>query len=240
METETSPALLPPRSNAAAAVPTPTEDGSGAIATPTERSTAASDFESFLTLLTAQLRNQDPLQPIDSTEFVAQLASFSTVEQLIGTNERLDTLSQDLAAGDLAALAGWIGQEAAATDGRFTATGEAVDFDVPLVEGATAVRAEVVDENGTTLAGFDVEAGEPATWSGETAEGLPIQDITLRLRLVYSANGEVIAERPVPVFSPVIALSGTDRGATLERADGVSLLPSEVAALRAPLAVTTE
>ncbi|MEM8760161.1 MAG: flagellar hook capping FlgD N-terminal domain-containing protein, partial [Pseudomonadota bacterium] len=144
METETSPALLPPRSNAAAAVPTPIDNGSGAIAAPTERSTAASDFESFLTLLTAQLRNQDPLQPIDSTEFVAQLASFSTVEQLIGTNERLDTLSQDLAAGDLAALAGWIGQEAATTDGRFTATGEAVDFDVPLVEGATAVRAEVV------------------------------------------------------------------------------------------------
>ncbi|MEO1532985.1 MAG: flagellar hook capping FlgD N-terminal domain-containing protein, partial [Pseudomonadota bacterium] len=116
MEPVANPALLPSRSvssadSALAAGGSATEG----VATASERSTAASDFESFLTLLTAQLQNQDPLQPIDSTEFVAQLASFSTVEQLIGTNERLDALTQDVAAGDLAALAGWIGQEASAT-----------------------------------------------------------------------------------------------------------------------------
>ena len=61
--------------------------------TQTAARSAAADFDSFLNLLTAQLRNQDPLQPIDSTQFVAQLASFSTVEQLIGTNERLDALA---------------------------------------------------------------------------------------------------------------------------------------------------
>ena len=49
----------------------------------------AGDFETFLKLLTAQLRNQDPLQPMDSTEFVAQLASFSAVEQQVRANDRL-------------------------------------------------------------------------------------------------------------------------------------------------------
>jgi flagellar basal-body rod modification protein FlgD len=54
------------------------------------------DFQSFLRLLTAQLRNQDPLSPLDSTQFVAQLASFSTVEQLASANTRLDKIADRL------------------------------------------------------------------------------------------------------------------------------------------------
>lgn len=235
MEPVANPALLPSRSvssadSALAAGGSATEG----VATASERSTAASDFESFLTLLTAQLQNQDPLQPIDSTEFVAQLASFSTVEQLIGTNERLDALTQDVAAGDLAALAGWIGQEASATDGRFIATGDPVDFDVPELEGATAARAEIVDLAGNIIRSLDVDIGEAASWDGDTAEGVPLDGQTLQIRLVYTANGEVIGEQPVPVFSPVLALSGSATGAVLERADGLSLPPEEIAALRAP------
>ncbi len=57
----------------------------------TEKSNTAisGDFETFLKLLTTQMRNQDPLKPMDSTEFVAQLASFSAVEQQIRANDRL-------------------------------------------------------------------------------------------------------------------------------------------------------
>jgi flagellar basal-body rod modification protein FlgD len=47
------------------------------------------DFQTFLTLLTTQLKNQNPLEPLDSTQFVAQLASFSSVEQQVKTNDRL-------------------------------------------------------------------------------------------------------------------------------------------------------
>ncbi|MEL6768317.1 MAG: flagellar hook capping FlgD N-terminal domain-containing protein [Pseudomonadota bacterium] len=235
METETNPALLPARSTTGVTPESASEGvASAGIDAPSERSTAASDFESFLTLLTAQLRNQDPLQPIDSTEFVSQLASFSTVEQLIGANERIDNLAQDLAAGDLAALAGWIGQEAAATDGRFIATGDGIDFEVPVLEGATAARAEVVDSAGNVLRTLDVEPGAAAIWDGNTAQGVPLDGETLQIRLVYSANGEVISEQPVPVFSPVLALSGSASGAVLERADGLRIPPEDVAALRAP------
>ena len=59
---------------------------------PTATSTLSGDFNTFLKLLTTQLENQDPLQPMDSTEFIAQLASFSSVEQQIGTNTRLDEM----------------------------------------------------------------------------------------------------------------------------------------------------
>jgi flagellar basal-body rod modification protein FlgD len=54
------------------------------------------DFQSFLRLLTAQLRFQDPLAPIDSTQFVAQLSGFSTVEQLVNANRKLDEIAARL------------------------------------------------------------------------------------------------------------------------------------------------
>ena len=59
----------------------------------------SSDFTTFLKLLTAQLRNQDPLKPLDSTEFVAQLATFSSVEQQVKTNDTLATIQQLLGGG---------------------------------------------------------------------------------------------------------------------------------------------
>ena len=50
------------------------------------------DYDAFLQLLVAQMKNQDPTKPMESTEYVAQLASFSNVEQTVQTNEKLDRL----------------------------------------------------------------------------------------------------------------------------------------------------
>lgn len=75
---------------------------SGTSATSTSSSTAAAetkaakdaslDYNSFLTLLLAQLKNQDPTKPMDSTEYMSQLASFSNVEQSIKMNTKLDEM----------------------------------------------------------------------------------------------------------------------------------------------------
>jgi flagellar basal-body rod modification protein FlgD len=55
------------------------------------------DFNTFLNLLTAQIQNQDPLQPLDSTQFVEQLATFSSLEQEVKTNDHLSSISQMMA-----------------------------------------------------------------------------------------------------------------------------------------------
>ena len=54
----------------------------------------ASNFETFLSLLTAQLKNQDPTEPMDATQQMAQLATFSQVEQTIKTNKNLESMLQ--------------------------------------------------------------------------------------------------------------------------------------------------
>jgi flagellar basal-body rod modification protein FlgD len=72
----------------------------------TDRDKASVDYDAFLQLLVAQMRNQDPTAPTDSTEYLAQLAAFSTVEQGIKTNERLDAL---LAQGSVAQAGNLVG-----------------------------------------------------------------------------------------------------------------------------------
>jgi len=54
--------------------------------------------DQFLTLLVAQLKNQDPLNPMESADFTAQLAQFSSLEQLFGMNESLDAIQEAVAA----------------------------------------------------------------------------------------------------------------------------------------------
>ena len=72
------------------------------------------DYNAFLKLLIAQLKNQDPTQPTDSTEFVAQLATFSQVEQSMAVNTKLDSL---LTASSLTLADSFIGREIKTPDG---------------------------------------------------------------------------------------------------------------------------
>ena len=70
-------------------ISSPTQNGSAGGATPTKK---AEEKNMFMSLLVAQLKNQDPLAPQDSTQFVAQLAQFNSLEQLISINQRLGDL----------------------------------------------------------------------------------------------------------------------------------------------------
>jgi flagellar basal-body rod modification protein FlgD len=92
-------------------------------ATTTDTSTAAGpdslDYDSFLQLLIAQMKNQDPTKPTDPTQFVSQLASFSSVEQAIKTNNKLDTMMTSLA---LTQAEGLVGRTVASSDGSVGGT----------------------------------------------------------------------------------------------------------------------
>lgn len=80
-------------------------------------SKTAVDYQSFLRLLVAQMKNQDPTNPMDSTQYVAQLAAFSQVEQSVQINSRLDRLLQ---ASTLAQADALIGRTITSADGKTT------------------------------------------------------------------------------------------------------------------------
>ena len=72
------------------------------------------DFETFLRLLTTQATNQDPLEPLDSTEYASQLAQFSMVEQQVQGNELLEGLQAQLSLSAMSTVTQWVGLEARA------------------------------------------------------------------------------------------------------------------------------
>lgn len=75
------------------------------------------DYQTFLKLLVTEMKNQDPTKPMESTEYVAQLANFSNVEQAVQTNSKLDQLLQVSAISQAGSL---VGRTLTSADGSIT------------------------------------------------------------------------------------------------------------------------
>lgn len=116
--------------------------------------------DEFLQLLVAQLKNQDPMNPMESQEFAAQLAQFSSVEQLMGVNEKLTGQAEYTAAlaqaMNSSAAVGVLGRDVVAVgNGVGVAAGQAVlDVDVGGMGGSATVR--LYDEQGNAVASVDL------------------------------------------------------------------------------------
>jgi len=91
-----------------------------------QKKSSASDYDTFIKLLVAQMKNQDPTQPVDATQYVSQLASFSSVEQAVQTNAKLEALLANQTAKLEALLANqtigqagnYVGKQLSAEDGK--------------------------------------------------------------------------------------------------------------------------
>ncbi len=100
---------------------------------PAANSSVTPDYNAFLKLLIAQLKNQDPTKPIDPTQYISQIASFSNVEQAVQANAKLDALMTSLA---LAQADGVIGRTVTSADGSVSGQVESVRI---VSGGAVAV-----------------------------------------------------------------------------------------------------
>jgi flagellar basal-body rod modification protein FlgD len=100
--------------------------------TGTSQSTATATYDNFLKLLMAQMKNQDPTEPMKSTEYMAQLATFSQVEQTVQSNAKLDAL---LASSALSQADSVIGRTVTTADGKISGL---VDSVIITNEGAVA------------------------------------------------------------------------------------------------------
>ncbi len=144
------------------------------------RSTLADNFDTFLTLLTAQLQNQDPLAPMDSQQFTQQLVQFSQVEQQIETNEQLGAmLNQSRAAAAGTALS-YLGKDAILASDRTVLSNDAANWSYSLPDAASNMKIEVRDARGRTVystTGADRSAGSHLfTWDGRNNSGIAQPD----------------------------------------------------------------
>lgn len=204
-------------------------------ATQSAESALTTDFETFLTLLTAQMRYQDPLDPTDSTEFVSQLATFSALEQQIETNALLTDIGTMLSGEtDLVNLSAWIGQEIEIA-GKAPYTGEPITFETtPNVEASDAVLI-VRDALGAEVQRVPVAPTESqVTWSGATAGGGDASPGQYSATVEYSNGfGPVSVVTPTS-FHAVTEVRATGATPTLVTAGGTTVTTDEVTAVRVP------
>lgn len=139
------------------------------------------DYTRFLTLLTAQISNQDPLSPMDSTQFVSQLAQMSQVEQSVQTNVQLEALRTDVGTLTLATGTQMVGQSVTVASQSAILENGGTETFYRLGAEAASVSAQIIDPLGRvvrTLEDMPVQADTDNAlgWDGLDDEGNPVLD----------------------------------------------------------------
>jgi flagellar basal-body rod modification protein FlgD len=201
---------------AISAISTLTDSGAASIATKSK----SLDKDAFLRLLTTQLQNQDPLNPTDSTEFTAQLAQFSSLEQLSNVNETLNTLKLYEASINNAQAVGFIGKDIIANGKSIEMKGgQPVSCDYELPAAAKSVVVTIYDATGNFVRDYQktaLAAGKQSlTWDGRDRNGNTVADGAYTFEV--QALDQKGAKLNVTTFS-----KGTVTGVTFE--DGITYL----------------
>jgi flagellar basal-body rod modification protein FlgD len=226
---------MTPTTSTTAAQPSAAQTASAAAQESTQGSAAlASDFETFLTMLSVQMQNQDPLNPTDSTEFASQLAQFSTVEQQTLTNTLLTNLGSQLGAMGMGNLATWVGMEARVTaPAHFT--GDPIEV-VPNANDLAATATLIVrNESGSEVQRYAIDPkSETVTWSGIDDSGNPFPNGNYTFVTESRANGETLDSVYGDIYARVTEARNTDEGVVLISPGGVEFAADSVVSLREP------
>lgn len=198
-------------------------------------SALSSDFETFLRMLTAQMENQDPLNPLQSSDFAVQLATFSGVEQQVRTNELLQSLAGSLGGTAIAQFADWIGKEVQSPAQAYF-DGAPITVDADPSTGADSAELVVRDQSGRIVdrRSIPVEGGA-ITWDGRATTGDAFLTGLYGFSVEARTDGEVTAERAALTRDIVQeARLAVDGGVELVLGGGATVRPDMVTALRLP------
>ncbi len=203
--------------------------------TTTSKAAIDSDFDTFLKMMTVQMKNQDPLNPVDSADYAMQLATFSGVEQQIKTNTLLEGLNSQFSVLGMAQLAAWVGQEARSS-APVAYSGAPVTISYNAATTADRAVLVVKDSDGAVVAREDVPVGNGAyQWLGGDAAGnaLPSGFYSLSLEN-YKGDQQLGNASPVESYARIVEARSGANGATLVLAGGIEVPATEITALRVP------
>jgi flagellar basal-body rod modification protein FlgD len=177
----------------------PTASNPAATAPSAAQTQLAGNFDTFLTLLTTQLQNQDPLNPMDSNQFTQQLVEFSQVEQQINTNDNLKTLINQGTSQTGAYAVSYLGKAVTVSNGNAPLADSKAVWNYNL--GTTAAQSvlSVTDANGQVVytgAGETASGNHTFTWDGTGTNGANLPDGTYKLTVTANAaDGTTVASQ---------------------------------------------
>src|SRR5258707_12848447 len=142
----------------------------GATTQPDAMKQLSGNFSTFPTLLTTQLKNQDPPAPMDSNQFTQQLVMYSQVEQQIDSNTNLKTLISQGSSNAAAMTTGYLGKKVSVTNGNASLTGGAANWSYTLPNASASTQLTIADAHGRNVytgVGLMTAGNHPFAWDGK-------------------------------------------------------------------------
>lgn len=190
--------------------------------------------DTFLQLLVTQLKNQNPLDPQDNSEFVAQLAQFSSVEGINNLNTTVSGLASNYTSNQAlqaSALVGHAVLAPASSTTVDTASGLTGQFD--LASSSTATDVKVYDANGVLVKNIDLGSQKAGTvafdWDGTSNDGTVLPSGTYKFVASATVDGKEVAQTTyLPSTVTSVTVGSTAGDMSLKLADGSSVALSAV------------
>jgi flagellar basal-body rod modification protein FlgD len=195
--------------------------------------------EAFLKMFMAQMTNQNPLDPMDNTEFTAQLAQFSSLEQLTAMNEKLNGLSSLQTAFQEVQVASYLGKEILAYGNQMPVTDGQAGSTYFNLAAPAEVRIIVTNEDGQTVRDEDLGAmgiGEQEwTWDGLTSYGQAAPDGVYKINILATdSDGNAVKINSQYVSGIVTGFQWDANGNLQLLGSGSAISLSDVVAVRVP------
>ena len=191
------------------ALPASSSSSSASSANSLASTQLAGNFQTFLTLLTTQLKNQDPMSPLDTNQFTQQLVQFAGVEQQLKTNDQLTTLVSLQKTAQSTQALGFVGKNAMVDGSTTTMTNGAANWILGVKTNST-VNVSIANSTGQTVftGSYPVTAGDGQAfgWDGKGNDGTQWPDgkYTLTAQAADgSGNSVAVSTEIVGVVSSV-------------------------------------
>ena len=206
---------------------------SGVAGTPklqTEAEASALGQESFLQLLVAQMKNQDPFDPVKNEDMVAQMATFSNVAGISEMNKTLKDMASRLETSNASQAISYVGKTVLVEgDLAYPNTDGTLNAVLPLDADADDVRVQISDNAGNLIRslnlGFRSEGDAQIEWDGRTEDGGPAPAGPYKITATVRRDGTTVAS-PVNVWAPVTSVSlGSGGGAPMLNLAGLGAKP---------------
>lgn len=175
----------------------------------------AGNFQQFLTLLTTQLKNQNPLDPLDTNQFTQQLVQYAGVEQQLKSNDRLDSILSNSKASSAASATGFIGQTVTA-DGRVADLKDgAANWTLTPARAVKQATITITDAKGNVVATQTkaLTAGAQSfAWDGRSTSGMTSANgrYSIKVDAIDATGAQVTVDTQVSGKVDGVDLSGNE------------------------------
>jgi flagellar basal-body rod modification protein FlgD len=219
-----------------AASPTPQAGSTNSDIKPPQASGTQlnSDFETFLKMMTTQMQNQDPMNPMESTEFATQLAQFSSVEQQVLTNDTLKEISAAFASNSLQQMGSLVGMEGLAP-APVLFTGQLVSMRPAYAEDATRSELVVRNSDGDVVDRMEIPVGqETLYWNGTLEDGSKLPNGVYKFEIENFEGNEQLDTKPAMAYNQILEVRDDNGTVKVRLSDGSEMDASQIQGLRAP------